>query len=149
MFRLNTSERLSRWKSFRQELGSLSLEESLVKVLHFWQHCPFIPFYLSLDTPEIWPDPWQLIEENYYCDLAKALGIVYTLHLSSHGKQLESEIRVYYDPDTQYTYHIAYFNQGKYVINLVEDEIVNNTHINQRLKLKYCYTAKDLKLEQY
>jgi hypothetical protein len=146
---MNTSERFSRWKSFRQELASLSLEEALDHVMNFWNSCPFIPFYLNHDDPSTWPDPWQLIEENYYCDLAKALGIVYTLHLSSHGKQLEPEIRVYYDPNTRYTYHIAYFNQGKYVINLVEDEIVNNTHINQRLKLKYCYTAKDLKLEQY
>jgi hypothetical protein len=149
MFKLTASERLSRWKSFRQELASLSHEEALVQVLHFWQHCPFRPFYLNPDDPVTWPDPWQLIEENYYCDLAKVLGIVYTLHLSIHGNKLNPEIRVYYDPDTRYTYHIAYFNQGKYVINLVEDEIVNNTHINQRLKLKYCYTAVDLKLEQY
>jgi hypothetical protein len=149
MFRLNSSERFSRWKSFRQELASQSLEEALDQVLNFWHSCPFIPFYLSHENPATWPDPWQLIEENYYCDLAKVLGIVYTLHLSIHGNKLEPEIRAYYDSDTRHTYHIAYLCQGKYVLNLIEGEIVNKEHINQKLKLKYCYTAADLKLEQY
>lgn len=149
MFKLKTTERLSRWKSFRQELSPLSFEEALIQTMNFWQSCPFIPFYLQVESTSNWPDPWQLIEENCYCDLAKCLGIVYTLHLSSHGEDLDPEIRIYYDRENYHTYHIAYLCGGKYVINLVEDEIVNNTHINQRLKLKYCYTAADLKLEQY
>jgi hypothetical protein len=149
MFKLKTTERLSRWKSFRQELSTLSIEEALVQVQNFWQSCPFIPFYLQPETTNDWPDPWQLIEENCYCDLAKCLGIVYTLHLSSHGNNLDPEIRIYHDRTNHHTYHIAYLCGGKYVINLVEAEIVNNTHIDQRLKLKYCYTAADLKLEQY
>ena len=130
MFQLPTSERISRWKSFRQQLNQLALLD-------------------AADDPATWPDPWELITENYYCDLAKTLGIVYTLHLSSHGPELNPEIRVYYDPKSHYTYHVAYLDHGKYVINLAEDELVNNTHINQRLILKYCYTAVDLKLEQY
>lgn len=149
MFKLPTSERIARWKSFRQDLSSLSIDDALTHVVQFWQLCPFIPFYLAPENNDAWPDPWQLITENYYCDLAKTLGIVYTLHLSDHGQSLNPEIRVYYDPIRFYTYHIAYFNDGKYVINLVADEILNKQHINQELKLKYCYTAVDLKLEQY
>lgn len=149
IFKLPVAERLSRWKQFRASIGSLSLTEAIEQSVHLWRSCPFIPFYLAPDDPDSWADPWQLITENYYCDLAKTLGIVYTLHLSDHKHALESEIRVYYDPTTRYTYNVAYFNQGKYVINLVEDEIVNNTHIDQKLKLKHCYTAADLKLEQY
>ena len=149
MFQLPTSERISRWKSFRQQLNQLTMPDAILETLYFWQSCPFIPFYLAADDPATWPDPWELITENYYCDLAKTLGIVYTLHLSSHGPELNPEIRVYYDPKSHYTYHVAYLAHGKYVINLAEDELVNNTHINQRLILKYCYTAVDLKLEQY
>jgi hypothetical protein len=149
MFHLSTSERIARWKSFRQQINQLALPDAAFETLQFWYSCPFIPYYLSSDDPKSWPDPWQLITENYYCDLAKALGIVYTLHLSEHGPTLEPEIRVYYDPDSGYTYHVAYLCQGKYVINLIEAEVVNKEQINQRLKLKHCYTASDLKLEQY
>jgi hypothetical protein len=38
---------------------------------------------------------------------------------------------------------------GKYVLNLIEGEILNKEHINQEFKLKHRYTAADLKLEQY
>lgn len=149
IFKLSTSERLTRWKSFRKELDTLLIDDALKKTLRLWNNCPFVPHYLLPEDQINWPDPWTLIQENYYCDLAKVLGIIYTLHLTCHGPTLDPEIRVYYDPKTRYTYHIAYFCQGKYVLNLIEDEIVNKEHINQRFKLKHCYTAADLKLEQY
>lgn len=149
MFKLSTSRRLAYWKNFRFQLGSMPLDKAIDVTQQFWQKCPFTPFYLPVDDPRLWPDPWELITENYYCDLAKVLGIVYTLHLSNHTKDLDPEIRVYYDPICNYQYHIAYFADGKYVINLIEGEIVNKEHISQQLKLKYCYTAIDLKLEKY
>lgn len=149
MFKLSTSERLSRWKSFRQYLSGLSLFEAVVQTQEFWKNCPFCPFHLDITDPTQWPDPWQLITENYYCDLAKTLGIVYTLHLTTHKDQLFPELQTYFDPKTKHYYHIAYLCHGKYVLNLIEGEVVNKEHINQQLKLKHRYTAVDLKLEQY
>jgi hypothetical protein len=149
MFKLTTSDRLSRWKSFRNNLSTFSLERAVKETSDFWQHCPFHPFYLDTARPDQWPDPWQLITENYYCDLAKCLGIIYTLHLSDHKTKLFPELHVYSDTNTRYDYHIAYLCKGKYVLNLVEGDIVNKEQINQELKLKYRYTAIDLKLEQY
>jgi hypothetical protein len=149
MFKLSTSDRLDRWKQFRLEISNQSLEDAVHSVQLFWQSCPFIPFYLMPEDNTNWPDPWELITENYYCDLAKTLGMLYTIHLSSHGKSIDPEIRVYYDAKKRFDYHIAYLCQGKYVLNLVEGEIVNKQQINQQLKLRYCYTAADLKLEQY
>jgi len=149
MFKLPTSRRLSYWKNFRSQLSTMSLEKALTATQSLWQKCPFTPFYLNVESPELWPNPWDLLTENYYCDLAKSLGIVYTLHLTDHRDNLFPEIRVYYDPVCRYQYHIAYFADGKYVLNLIEGEVVNKQHINQELKLKYCYTAVDLKLEQY
>lgn len=149
MFKLSTSDRLSRWKTFRYSLADVTLETAISQTLDFWNRCPFSPYYLEIDRAETWPNPWQLIEDNLYCDLAKCLGIVYTLYLSRHGNDLAPEIRVYNEPSTRHNYHIVYLCQGKYVLNLIEGEVVNKEHINQELKLKYRYTAADLKLEQY
>jgi hypothetical protein len=149
MFKLNTRERLSLWKSFRNDIGRLSIEEALNKTLSFWQSCPFVPYYLNYHDSSNWPDPWQLIEENCYCDIAKVLGIVYTLHLSDHGSNLNPEIRVYYDANSSHQYHIAYLCHGKYVLNLIDGQVVNKEHINQSFRLICCYTAKDLQLEKY
>jgi len=149
MFKLSTDGRLNKWKNFRRYIGKLSLQSAMQETVQFWQPCPFSPFYLDQTNPQSWPDPWTLIEENYYCDLAKVLGIVYTLVLSDHRDDIEPEIHIYHNQKTKHHHHIAYFCQGKYVINLIEGEVVNKEHIIQPLALKTRYTASQLYLDQY
>jgi len=149
MWKLPVSERLSRWRDFRKQLNELSLESAILETEQFWRTCPFIPYYLDSDSPKTWPNPWQLLEENFYCDLAKTLGIVYTLSLTEHRHNTTFEIRIYYDPISRVTYNLAWINQGKYVLNFVDGEIVNNTSIDKKLKLRHRWTAGDLNLEQY
>jgi hypothetical protein len=149
MFKLKPSDRLDRWKSFRFSLNEFSIGKAIELTNELWAACPFTPFYLDPESPDSWPDPWTLLEENYYCDLAKVLGIIYTLHLCDHSRTLKPELRIYTNTRTRHTYHIAYLCDGKYVLNLIEGEILNKEHINQEFKLKHRYTAADLKLEQY
>ena len=149
MFKLKPSDRLDRWKSFRFSLNEFSIGKAVELTNELWAACPFTPFYLDPAEPNTWPDPWTLLEENYYCDLAKVLAIIYTLHLCNHGQTLNPELRIYINTKTRHTYHIAYLCDGKYVLNLIEGEIVNKQHINQELQLRYRYTAADLKLEKY
>ena len=149
MWKLQPNERLARWRDFRKHLNSLSTDQAIAETQQFWQSCPFIPYYLEPDRPETWPGPWQLLEENYYCDLAKVLGIVYTLYLSDHKAHIEFEIRTYYDLRARCYYNLAWLSSGKYVINLVDDEIVNNTSIDKSLILLYSYNSSKLNLEKY
>lgn len=149
MFKLKPSDRLNHWKAFRHMLDTVSFDDALHKTVNLWQSCPFTPYYLDPDCVDNWPDPWQLLIENYYCDLARCLGMLYTLHLTTHGEILLPEIRSYYDSKQKHVYHIAWLQGGKYVLNLIEGEVVNKEHINQDLKLKRRYTAADLRLEQY
>lgn len=148
MFKLPAHERLRMWKKFRDKISQQSFEIAVNEVEEFWQKCPFTPFYLLENSSE-WPDPWQLIIDNTYCDLAKVLGMLYTLHLSSHGIIHRSPIiNIYTDSTTRYQYHLAELCDGKYVLNLNDAEILNKKHINQ-LKLLRWYTAADLQLEKY
>lgn len=149
MFKLNPINRLNLWRNFRYELDTMPLLSAIESTQTFWQKCPFVPFYLDITDPKSWPTPWDLIIENYYCDVAKVLGIVYTLHLTSHRQTIEPEIRIYNDSKTRHAYALAYFCNGKYVLNLIEGSIVNKEHINQDLILKHCYNADDLQLKQY
>ena len=149
MWKLKPDDRLDRWKQFRKRLDTLPLELSLSECVSFWQNAPFTPYYLDHTDQTNWPDPWQLVYENYYCDLAKALGIVYTLHLSEHGKDLEMSIRVYQNTVSRVQYNLAWINQGKYVLNFVEDEIVNRTQVPKELKLLAELSSQDLKLHNY
>lgn len=146
MWKLKPDERLARWLAFRKKLDTVTFEHALDLVQDFWFDAPFTPYYLDPEKPETWPDPWTLISENYYCDLAKALGIAYTIYLSKHKPELE--IRVYYDAETKYAYNLVLIDKGKYVINLLDDEIVNINSLD-KLTLKFKYSSKDLNLDSY
>jgi hypothetical protein len=147
MWSLNSETRLQKWKRFREDISTMPLEQAPEATIEFWSRAPFTPYYLDNDDTANWPDPWTLIHENYYCDVAKTLGIIYTLMLSGHGTSLEPELRVYYDPGKRYFYNLACFNQGKYILNMHEQDIVNNEQLPQELELKYSYTAETLNLE--
>ena len=149
MFKLQTDERLSRWRDFRKSLDNLPLEQALQSVVDFWSSCPFNPYYLDPDAPDNWPDPWTLIAENYWCDVAKCLGILYTLYFTSHH-DVPMEIRVYYDYKDKARYCIAWIDEGKYILNYYPFEIVNTQQIEEtKLDLLYKYSSKDLQLEKY
>jgi hypothetical protein len=149
MWKLESSERVSHWRVFRKTLDSMTLDQALEAVAAYWQPCTFVPYYLDLDKSDSWPSPWDLIYNNTYCDLAKCLGIVYTITLTAHRNQLDTEIRVYKDTTTGYEYNLAWFNQGKYVLNMIDGAVVNNKQFDKTLELIKQYTAVELQLENY
>lgn len=140
MFKLQANERLSRWREFRKSLDNLPLEDALVEVNDFWASCPFSPYYLDPTKPDEWPDPWTMITENYYCDIAKALGMLYTIKYTTHDPDVE--LRMYFDQETKYGYNLVWIEQGKYVINLVTDEIVNKEQVENTLKLRATFSSQ-------
>lgn len=149
MFQLTAEDRLRSWRDFRTEVNSLPLEIALVKTAELWSKAPHVPYYLEYQDYQSWPGPWELIHENYYCDIARCLGIVYTMQLTEHKKDLTVEFRVYTDPETQYVYNLSWFNKGKYILNLIDRTVVNIEQFNKLLILTHQFTAVDLKLEQY
>lgn len=149
MFHLKPEERLRAWREFRKTLDHLPVDKAIQSTVNFWQTCPFAPYYLDSNDSLLWPNPWDLIIENYYCDLAKSLGMLYTLYFTEHGKNLEIELRVYVDPVTRYEYNLVFFDKGKYVLNFQDGEVTSIESINKNLALKHCYNNTDLKLEEY
>jgi len=149
MFQQRPEDRLRSWREFRTLIESLPLENALAQTAEFWAGAPFVPYNLDISTPQAWPDPWTLIYENIYCDVAKCLGIVYTVALTAHRLNTTIEFRQYEDPKTGYDYNLAYFGQGKYILNMIDGEIVNIKLINETLNLKQQYNEKELQLESY
>lgn len=146
---LKVSERLAQWKDFRHKLSGLPLSQAVNEVNAMWSTAPFVTFYLPHDNIETWPDPWELLAENYYCDVAKALGIMYTIYFSSH-KNTNIELRIYYDYQTKTRSNVVSIDHGKYILNYWPYEIVNTELIEEKqLQLLYSYTTKDLQLDKY
>jgi hypothetical protein len=151
MWNLNSEERLREWKSFRKNIGNLELESALKSVTHLWSYAPYVTHYLSEDQFEEWPDPWTLIYENHYCDLAKALGMLYTVYLCHHYKQNinQLELRVYKNTENSDMVNVVWINRGKYILNLMFDTVVNKNLVNEKYQLKHKYNVNDLKLDLY
>ena len=146
---LRVNDRLTQWKEFRYQLDQLPLESAVVEVNNMWSTAPFVTYNLDPSNPDSWPDPWTLLAENYWCDVAKALGILYTIYFSSH-RTTNMELRVYYDYQDKTRYSLVWLDDGKYILNYWPYEIVNTKQIEEKkLQLLYRYSSKELQLDKY
>lgn len=74
---------------------------------------------LHWDDRQHWPNPWQLLADNEYCDVARALGIMYTIKLLDRG-DLADAVMV-----SAQQGNLVLVQGGKYVMNWRPDAIVN------------------------
>lgn len=84
MWTLRPDERLRAWRRFRLDLAGLDTLQCLERVVNLWSTTPVSNQYFAPDLPETWPDPWQLIYDGYWDELAISLGVFYTLVLSDN-----------------------------------------------------------------
>ena len=146
---LRVNDRLAEWKDFRHELDRLPLESAVIELNNMWSTAPFVNYNLDPSDPNTWPDPWTLLAENYWCDVAKALGILYTIYFTHH-RNTPMELRVYYDYKDKQRYTVAWLDNGKYILNYWPYEIVNTKQVEEKqLHLLYQYSNTDLALEKY
>lgn len=151
MWTLKPDERLREWKSFRDQIGKQSLDSACQSVTHLWSYAPYINHYLdhNRNTSLIkWPDPWTLLYENSYCDVAKALGMLYTLYFTNHRPD-DIKLIIYKDNKNREVYNLVSLAQGKYILNFSFNEVVNKEQLPNNLIIQFQYTAQDLELDLY
>jgi hypothetical protein len=90
LFNLNEFDRLSEWKKFRDKIETS--QSPFVDVAEFWATAPFVSRYLDPSIPQSWPDPWKLIIDGKFDNLAIALGMLYTLQLTDRFKDSNFKI---------------------------------------------------------
>jgi hypothetical protein len=90
VFELYSNERLADWKRFRDHLESS--EHPFQDVADLWSKAPFVNKYLNPDNPSSWPDPWKLILDGTFDDLAISLGMLYTIKLTERFKTADCSI---------------------------------------------------------
>jgi len=95
MFDKKYEDRLVFWANFRQELEEAEDPFRLVRELY--NKSPLVSIYTDPWTPSMWPDPWELIEENKYCDFCIVLGMCYSLQLTERFKHSKFEIHICID----------------------------------------------------
>jgi len=90
VFDLYGTNRLANWKKFRDSLETSQTPFEDVAI--FWSRAPFVNLYLDPQQPSSWPDPWHLVLEGKYDDLAICLGMLYTIKLTQRFMDTPCEI---------------------------------------------------------
>lgn len=116
-------ERLTSWYKLREDNRSNSLEQALLNINDWWQQTPWTPYYLHWDDLSIWPDPWDLLADNHFCTVARALGIVYTIHMLDRPDITAVEIAV----NGEFGDNLVLVNKGKYILNWTQGQLLNIT----------------------
>jgi len=81
VFQLNYDARLRSWYELRSQIEGTLIQNKCVEIDEYWQKAPLVNHYLHLQDINTWPGPWDLLVENTYCTVARALGMCYTLLL--------------------------------------------------------------------
>lgn len=123
MWETEYQARLADWNRLRQAAQPLDQHDQLLLINDWWFRAPIVNRVLRWDNYEEWPDPWNLLTNNGYCDLARALGIVYTLMMLSSPQYTNLEI-ITTEKD-----NLVQVDSGKYILNWAPGEMLNiNSH---------------------
>jgi hypothetical protein len=123
--------RLNSWNQLRENVQTLPIESALTTINQWWFKSPWQPYYLHWDDQPKWPDPWQLLNDNVYCDLARALGILYTITLLDRADMADAELVLTEEGD-----NLVRVAKEKYILNWNPDTVVNTF---QEVKIKKQY----------
>ena len=128
MWPTNFAARLESWQALRTQVQSLPIESALAAINNWWFNSPWQPYYLHWDDNQDWPDPWQLLSDNYYCDVARGLGILYTISLLDRADLMSVELVL-----TKEGHNLVLVDKTKYILNWDRNTIVNT---NQEVKIQ-------------
>lgn len=136
-------DRIIAWRSWRNDLENLSTEDALKNVAESWSRVPTVLHYLSPDQPSHWPNPWELVTDNIYCDLSICLGMFYSLALIESHEIQDLTLQIYRTPEGWV--NLSSVNLGKYVLNYNHGAVVNMSCVQtDQFDLIFEYSKIDL-----
>ena len=137
------ADRLAAWSDLRRQAETLDPESALKLINEWWFNAPWAGYYLHWDDQETWPDPWQLLSENIYCEVARGLGILYTISMLERKDLEDAELVV-----TEDNYNLVQVGKKKYILNWDNEKIVNTDLVagkNIKKKLTQSQVKKQYK----
>jgi hypothetical protein len=120
MWPITFAIRLESWNDLRKRCQTLPIEQALDAINSWWFAVPWRPYYLHWDDQANWPDPWQLLSDNHYCDLARGLGILYTITLLDRADLNDATLVLTESGD-----NLVLVAKSKYILNWDRGTIVN------------------------
>jgi len=135
MWLQNYDDLLLEWAALRKQAADLPLEGALRLVHDWWNQAPMVSNTIHFSDSDNWPLPWDLLAQKGYCEVARCLGICYTIMLIQH-KAINSLHMLQTD-----NYTIVQVNEGQYTLNDQPDQI---TMGQSDLRVIFSFNCEDL-----
>lgn len=112
-------ERLRQWRDIRHKAANQDIDAMCNTINDWWWQAPMVNHTLSWNNPDAWPDPWQLLQQQNWCGLARALGMLYTIMLVEHSGITDIDLIAAGDDN------LVQVNQGLYILNWAPRQLLN------------------------
>jgi hypothetical protein len=132
-------DRLATWRGFRDQL--IFDNDPVQSTIDFWNSIPKSVRNIDPYDSTTWPDPWQMIEENVYCEYTTTLAIGYTLMLTEKFKDWHYEIQVGIDKDQSKLYYILI--AGDRVIGLDREKSVHISDMPKNIHIQKIHVLSE------
>ncbi len=129
MWQSKFQDRLHDWSDLRVCCANQDLETCLRTINDWWFASPWRPYYLHWDDLKTWPGPWDLLADNVFCDLARALGIMYTVMMLERPDITSIGLAITDDSN-----NLVLVNGGKYILNWEVGILLNIDSANIEIK---------------
>jgi hypothetical protein len=139
MWKTTYQERLADWVKLRHAAALLDQPEQLKMINDWWFKAPIVNHLISWENPQSWTTPWELLNNNGYCELARALGIVYTIMIIENRKYTDLKI-IQTTED-----NLVLVDGGKYILNWAPGEMLN-THSTPIITVKNTIDSSELRI---
>ena len=123
VFQLNYESRLKSWYDLRKSLEDSDIKTSCLAIDIWWQRAPLVNHYLHPNDIDNWPGPWELLVENNYCQIARGLGMVYTLQLVGI-KDIDFCLAI---DDNSEECALVMVDSAKYICNYYPNTVISNS----------------------
>jgi len=119
-------QRLREWKHFRDqiEISETPFEDAL----DFWSNAPVGRPCTDPYDNQSWPTPWEMIQENTYCEFLRILGICYTFQLTERFSESQFEIHITLDRKQEYIVYLLFVDNQP--IGYYNDERIDESELS-------------------
>ncbi len=132
MFDLFGNNRLTKWKEIRDEIETAT--DPLTLVAELWARAPLVNPFLEPTNPDSWPDPWHLVLDDRYDDLAIVIGMLYTIKLTQRFMDSDCEIHMSVR-DEKLDPEFFLIVDGRLVLNIEPRKVVDKSQLNYDSKI--------------
>ena len=140
MFEKNYVDRLNIWSTFRTALETSA--SPIQDTIEFYNQARLVSISCDPYANDLWPGPWNLVNENTYCEFSVILGICYTLQLTDRFLDCSFKIHICTDREQSKIKYLLYIDDT--VIGYHPDHAVDIQQIPIHIAVEKQFTMPKL-----